>query len=439
MMSEDVQSQSEEPEHSTWVGPVFGLWLAGVFAASLGGRLDATSANSAKLLILLTTALSWPVLYFMFSRCRFMPERISTGTVVALFTFLLFCLLSSFGSPRPFDSTGYSVLTALACWVVLQFTSNLDASGYERGLKTYATLMCLLVGAFAVYDYVPGVRLGNGKDVLNPNTVGLMALSPLVAAMAIRFLPYRWAIMGAMAVVVYLTGSRGAAVAAIGSVAVTMLIRLKIVRAGTLAIAALVLVAGAIAAVPYLDKLAEGFDQFFALHDRHRGIETGGSGRFETWQATWNLFLSSPILGVGFRAHEPLLKINSSSHNGYLALLTEIGMFGFAAAVTLTVSGLLRLRRHLKQSSDIFAYSVLLGLSCGYLLLAVVERYFINVGNPTSLLFLSSILIPHAAGTLGIDERSAEQGDEGGAAHEGENAEPLPEANEEQGAIIWSI
>lgn len=400
---------SGEPERPTWVGVVFGLWLAGVFAASLGGRMDATSANSLKLLILLTTALSWPLLYFMFSRCRFFPERVGTGSTLALGTFLTFCLLSSFGSPRPLDSTGYSVLTALTCWVVLQFTANLDVSGYERGLKIYASVMFLLVGAFALYDYAPGVRLGNGKGVLNPNTIGLVALSPLVAAMAIRFLPYRWLIMGAMGVVVYLTGSRGAAVAAIGSVAMTMLIRLKIARARTLVLAFIVLVVGAVFAAPYYDKLANGFDQFFAVHDRDRGIGTGGTGRIVTWQATWNLFLSSPIFGVGFRAHELLLKINSSAHNGYLALLTEIGIFGFAAAVFLTAVGLWRIGRHLKESSDVFLYSVLLGLACGYLLLAVVERYFINVGNPTSLLFLSSILIPKTTGMVSLAVRGTKQ------------------------------
>ena len=405
----DERGKSDEPNRSTWVGIVFGLWLAGVFAASLAGRMDATSANSVKLLILLTTALSWPVLYFTFGRCRFFPEWNGTGSVLALLTFLMFCLLSSFGSPRPLDSAGYSILTALTCWVVLQFTTNLDVSDYERGLKTYASVMFLLVGAFALYDYAPGVRLGNGKGVLNPNTVGLVALSPLVAAMAIRFLPYRWLIMGAMGVVVYLTGSRGAAVAAIGSVAMTMLIRLKIARARTLVLAFIVLVVGVGVAVPYYDKLATGFDQFFAFHDRYRGIETGGSGRFVTWQATWNLFLSSPILGVGFRAHEPLLKINSSAHNGYLALLTEIGMFGFAAAVFLTAVGLWRLGRHLKESSNVFLYSVLLGLACGYLLLAVVERYFINVGNPTSLLFLSCILIPKATERVGLSVRETKQ------------------------------
>ncbi|MEQ1795347.1 MAG: hypothetical protein ABL970_14280, partial [Nitrospira sp.] len=38
--------------------------------------------------------------------------------------------------------------------------------------------------------------------------------------------------------------------------------------------------------------------------------------------------------------------------------------------------------------------SILLGLCVGYLLLALFERYLINVGNPTSLLFLLCIMQP---------------------------------------------
>ena len=41
------------------------------------------------------------------------------------------------------------------------------------------------------------------------------------------------------------------------------------------------------------------------------------------------LFVRNPVFGVGFRAHEFLLKADSSSHNGYLATLAEVGILGF--------------------------------------------------------------------------------------------------------------
>jgi hypothetical protein len=43
-----------------------------------------------------------------------------------------------------------------------------------------------------------------------------------------------------------------------------------------------------------------------------------------------------------------------------------------------------------------FSQSILFGLCVGYLVLAMFERYLINVGNPTSLLFLVSIMRPGA-------------------------------------------
>jgi O-antigen ligase len=102
--------------------------------------------------------------------------------------------------------------------------------------------------------------------------------------------------------------------------------------------------------------------------------------------------MSHPISGVGFRTHEAALKINSSAHNGYLALLAEIGVIGFAAVLYVTISGLWNIWRRIQYPSQTFSYSVLLGLASGYFVLAMFERYFINTGNPTSLLFLISIL-----------------------------------------------
>jgi hypothetical protein len=56
-----------------------------------------------------------------------------------------------------------------------------------------------------------------------------------------------------------------------------------------------------------------------------------------------------------------------------------------------------------REPEPAFSRSILFGLCVGYLLLAVFERYLINVGNPTSLLFLLCVMQP------GIREESAPQ------------------------------
>jgi len=97
---------------------------------------------------------------------------------------------------------------------------------------------------------------------------------------------------------------------------------------------------------------------------------------------------------VGFRAHEFLLRVDSSSHNGYLATLAELGLIGFLAIVCLIARGLHLLWVRAQEPEEGFVPSLLLGLSVGYLFLAVFERYLINVGNPTSLLFLLAVMQP---------------------------------------------
>jgi O-antigen ligase len=377
----------------SWVGLILGLWLTGVFAASLYGKLEGEGYRAFGM-TLLAASLLWPPVYFVLSRCRFVPTGFNTSTFAALGLFGLFCGLSSFGSHAPLESTGYTVLTILTSLVVLQFNANLDASGYETGLKTYAVLMAALVLGFAAYDYVPGGRLGSGKGILNPASFALVTMSVFVAAMAVRRSLVRIPILIAMGTVIFMTGARASAVAALFGLAVTLVLRRRTAGMRGWFLLLLCCAIGSAVAAYYADAVIRGSTEFFAIQDRNRGLASGASGRLETWGAAWGLFLSHPIFGVGFRAHEALLKINTSAHNGYLALLAEIGLIGFASALFLALTGVWNIWRRNQDPSQTYSYSVLLGLACGYLVLALFERYFINVGNPTSLLFLLAILSP---------------------------------------------
>ena len=391
------------------IGLILGVWLTGVFVGSLFGTAEGRKNHMYEAIMLIS--LLWPAIYFAFSRNRFVPVGFGSETILGLTLFGLFCGLSSFVSRAPLESTQYTVLTILTIVVVLQFNSNLDAEQYEIGLKCYAVLAAALVGAFALYDYVPGRRLGGGKEILNPASFALITMSVFVASMAIRRAFVRITIMIGMGTVIYLTGARASAVAALIGLGLTLVLRRRIAGSDGYAVLLLCIVLGGSVAAYYGDTVLRGASDFFAIQDRHRGLESGGSGRLETWKATWNLFLTHPMLGVGFRAHEALLKMNTSAHNGYLALLAEIGVIGFAAIAFLTLSGLRNLWRRNHDPSQTFSHSVLLGLACGYFVLAIFERYFINAGNPTSLLFLLSILAPayvyddfHSEDMVGEDE-----------------------------------
>jgi O-antigen ligase len=388
-------TDTDEPstlDNRTWIGLVLGLWLTGVFAASLFGRMEARKGHVYEVIMLVS--LVWPAGYFLLSRCRFIPSGFSAGTIAGLAVFGVFCGFSALVSQAPLESTQYTALTILTIIVVLQFNTNLDAAQYEIGMKTYAVVMAILVSGFALYDYVPGRRLGGGKEILNPASFALVTMSVFITAMAIRSAVIRIPILVTMGSVIYLTGARASALAAMFGLGITLFSRRRTAgTSGYLLLVVCILVGAALVAY-YSEAVVRGTTDFFAIQDRHRGLESGGSGRLETWKTTWNLFLSHPILGVGFRTHEVVLKVASSAHNGYLALLAEIGVIGFAAVCLVTLAGLWKTWRRNQDPSQTFSYSVLLGLACGYCVLAIFERYFINAGNPTSLLFLLSILGP---------------------------------------------
>ncbi len=407
MTSETETQALPLQDKRTWVGFVLGLWLTGVFAGSLFGRIEGRMNSTFEIIML--ASLLWPTGYFLLSRCRFVPSGFTSGTIAGLVVFGLCCGLSSFGSRAALESINYTVLTVLTALVVLQFNSNLDAKHYETALKSYAVFMAALVSGFAAYDYMPGSRLGGGKGILNPASFALVTMSVLIAAMAIRRAIARVPILVAMGTVIFLTGARASAVAALIGLAVTMVSRRRTAGVRGYALLVFCVVVGAALTAYYGDVVMRGLTGFFAIDDHHRGLESGGSGRLETWKAAWNLFLSHPVLGVGFRVHETFLKMNTSAHNGYLALLAEIGLIGFAAALYFTLTGMWRIWRRSQDPSQTYSYSVLLGLACGYSVLAVFERYFINAGNPTSLLFLLSILGPSLSPGKSAPEEHPEQ------------------------------
>jgi hypothetical protein len=334
------------------------------------------------------------MIFFMISRYRFMPRGLPTARTLVLMGFLLFAGLSGFASPAPWQSLGQLGMMAVVLLVILQFSTNLTSRGYESGLKIYCILGLAILVWFALYDYKPGMRLGTGRDIMNPNAIALVAASIAVAAMAYRAWLLRYSFMITAAAALYMTGSRASALFMLIAISVTVLVRQRQMKQGTmLAVAGL----GALAVISILlfgEFLIERSEEFLALGSVHRGVTSGVTGRIDAWGATWELFLQNPLFGVGFRAHEHTLKVATSAHNGYLAMLAEIGIFGFSCAIVFILMGLTVLWRKTRHEELLWTHSVLFGLAVGYMVLGMFERYLINIGNPTSLLFLLSVLLP---------------------------------------------
>ncbi len=229
---------------------------------------------------------------------------------------------------------------------------------------------------------------------MNPNAVALVCMSVLLSSMMIRNSVWRWSIFSGALIPLLMTHSRASALGAIIGLVALFVVRTKAASSRT-KVMVFVLLGLAVAFGMVFSESVTGIgSDFFSLRDRHRGIDSGATGRIYAWKETWKLFEDNPVLGVGFRAHEYYLRVASSSHQGYLALLAEIGIFGFLAVMYLVGSGIWTLSKAVNDAELVYTHSVLLGLVLGYLFIGFFERYMLNVGNPTSLLFLVAITVP---------------------------------------------
>ena len=239
-----------------------------------------------------------------------------------------------------------------------------------------------------------GGRLTFGDASLNPNSIALVSISVLLSSIIIQNSVLRWSVFSAALIPLIMTNSRASMLGSIIGLIAMFVVRTKVASRRTQVVVFLVLVLGGTLGAAFSEIVTGTVSDFFSIHDRYRGIDTGATGRIYAWRETWNLFLNNPLFGVGFRAHEAHMRVGSSSHQGYLALLAEVGIFGFLAVMYLIGSGIRTLWERVKNDELVSINSVLFGLVLAYLVIALFERFLLNVGNPTSLLFLVAITMP---------------------------------------------
>ncbi len=157
-------------------------------------------------------------------------------------------------------------------------------------------------------------------------------ISPIILAFSLyKKKPVLFGLFSVMFIVLMLTFSRGGYLGAVFSVLAVIFLAWKdfsrkhkrlILSAAVLGLFMLIIFAG-----PVVSRFVSSF-----LLD-----EGSSLGRISIWKGSWNIFLSNPLLGVGLgnypRAVEPLAIYRSpiTSHNLYLDIMSETGIFGLAA------------------------------------------------------------------------------------------------------------
>jgi O-antigen ligase len=143
------------------------------------------------------------------------------------------------------------------------------------------------------------------------------------------------------------------------------------------------------------------------LHDKSRGIGTGFTGRWASWQKGLETFWKSPLIGHGFRAHLES-KEELGSHSGYIRLLIETGLIGTGLAVMTVVIEALRRLKLAKRLRDAYASTMpgidleqsfrLNAVACAAMLTVltywVYEPMYLNLGTVMSLIFFLMFAAP---------------------------------------------
>jgi O-antigen ligase len=140
------------------------------------------------------------------------------------------------------------------------------------------------------------------------------------------------------------------------------------------------------AGIDLFGYVANQIADLFLINDEHRGIESGGSGRTDLWAAAFNLWLTHPVFGVGFKAHPLLMPGGMLAHNAYLGMLADLGTVGFIAYMLILFSGFYYVVK--RGNRLLTAYPERVAILLSYIVYGMLESRAFSFGNTYSLLFL---------------------------------------------------
>jgi O-antigen ligase len=309
--------------------------------------------------------------------------------LAAVLVFLAITLPQALFSASSGESVSFWALTVAGTVICAGIWSLLE--GRELAfLRVYSLLGIAVLTGVLLMTYE---GFGRFDTIRNPNAIGLIVISLISSSFAFRSTWVRGVLIGAGVLTILAASSRSALVGAMIVLTVSAALGWKKLTVGKkLAVVLLAVAVLTIAISEYLGILSLAADRLFLLNDPYRGIGTGFTRRQLVWQETYDLFLAHPWFGVGYRTHQSHLIYGTSSHNGYLALLAEVGVLGTLPVAVIVTAGLRRLFRAARAGS--VHAGIGLSLAGAYLFIALFERFMINFGNPTSVLFLMFMLLP---------------------------------------------
>lgn len=226
------------------------------------------------------------------------------------------------------------------------------------------------------------------------SSYGVISLSSIAAISYVIRRPYNFIVEGTIMASLLINGHRTSFLAALAFIMVQSAFYLRKERIKRslkgLLIAGACLVA--VASFRYYEKAAEYvIDKVLLLNDVHRGYASGFSNRIEIWQTAFPLIAEKPILGWGSHENENIVRDReptaSSAHNGILASFIDYGIIGGSLGLLLMAYPIILAGKRAWSKGE-REFIFISGYGIGYIILSLGERYWFNVGNPTSLMML---------------------------------------------------
>jgi O-antigen ligase len=375
---------------------LLGLQLGIMSVGTIIGRSQLNESSKVFEIIQLLFLL-WPLCFFgsiIYDSGEFLKKRIVATSIIV---FLCACVYSSVKSPIPVRSLTFSILTFLFMYMAVIFCHKIPKITENQIFKIYSyfgVIFCFLV-------LFLGTKVGGGRlgGVLNPNSIGMICVSLFFSCLFFENKFIKWTLAAVFFGVLILTGSRASLLGLIIGLFIFGFFSIRI-KKNYINAAVIIFVCTFLIyySVIYCENIIKTIESLFAVDDEYRGISSGATGRLFAWKEAWLLFEKNSFLGVGYRAHEYYMKIYSSAHNGYLALLAEVGILGFLSAITLVIYGIFGLLSNVVEKNNVIKLSIVFS----YLTVFFFERYFFNLGNSASLLFIYCFI----SGALSVSDNN---------------------------------
>jgi O-antigen ligase len=361
------------------------VWLFGLI-------FPATITTDNRQLIQFVTLL-WPApICLLTGRSWFLMGgtlRGSRSVRLCVTVFLVVIAISSSMSVDPAISFGYAAVTAIGFILCAGIWSCLNWQ-MGRALVAYA----YLGSALSAYLYLYGDTLQGRLNFGHPNYLAVICFGVLSCSLLAQNLMIRAAMVALNLSVIFETQSRSCLVASMITVlSYTLLSNKRSMkhRLGPITAIGIIMFAVCLGVI-FRDQITERVSAALFLEDRDRGIGTGFTGRLEAWDEAYRMFLTNPIVGIGFRTHERFMTTLSSAHNGYFSTLAETGAAGICSALILI--GVCTWRLLMMSQSGDSAAIVGFSFVSGFLFVAMFERYLINFGSSTAVLMWIFLLMP---------------------------------------------